>query len=156
MEWPLTLAASSVFMCCFRCNLLGYSIGGPTSNNQPPLNNLLGLLVLPKVCLALTISMRLTPHQFGVISTFSKSSNSKLLNTHLQLYSGNDYEVQVPQFQQYYDALIEGVDADTQYANLIDFHITRFNDSVTRNPYFSTPPSLALSSRPPGSPFLCA
>jgi hypothetical protein len=59
-----------------------------------------------------------------------------MLNKCSQSFSGNDFEVQVPQFQQYYDALIEGVDADTQYANLIDFRIARFNDSVTRNPYF--------------------
>jgi hypothetical protein len=38
-----------------------------------------------------------------------------------------------------FDALIGGVDAETQYANLIDFRITRFNDSVTRNRYFYSP-----------------
>jgi hypothetical protein len=54
----------------------------------------------------------------------------------LTLCSGDDCEVQVPQFQQYYDALVEGVDADTQYANLIDYRIARFNDSVVRNLYF--------------------
>lgn len=42
----------------------------------------------------------------------------------------------MPLFQQYYDALTEGVDSDTQYANLLDFRITRFNDSISSNPYF--------------------
>jgi hypothetical protein len=45
--------------------------------------------------------------------------------------SGNNYQLQLPLFQQYYDALTEGVDSDSQYANLLDF-----NDSISNNPYF--------------------
>jgi hypothetical protein len=32
--------------------------------------------------------------------------------------------------------LTEGVDSDTQYANLLDVGIARFNDSISNNPYF--------------------
>lgn len=38
----------ALYGAIFDGNLLGYSIGGPTSNNKLPLNNLLGLLGAPQ------------------------------------------------------------------------------------------------------------
>lgn len=67
--------------------------------------------------------------------------------------SGNSYEVQVPQFQQYYDALVEGVDSSTQYDNLLDYRITRFNDSISNNPYFFYSPFAGILVSPAGFSF---
>jgi hypothetical protein len=61
--------------------------------------------------------------------------------------------VQVNQFQQYYDALVENVDADTQYANLIDFRIDRFNASISQNPYFFYSPFAGVLVSPAGFNF---
>jgi len=111
------------------------------------------LLVLLQVCLGLTI-MRLIPRQSEEISISSKSfQGSGIKKKSLQLSSGNDYEVQVPQFQQYYDALIEYIDPDTQYANLVDFRTARSNDSVTRNPYFFYTPLPGVPVLPAGFSF---
>ncbi|KUJ24283.1 putative aromatic peroxygenase [Mollisia scopiformis] len=127
----------AVYGSVFDGNLLGYSIGGPTSLNQLPLNNLLGLTGAPQ----------------GLSGSHNKyEADTSPTRGDLYLY-GNDYEVQVPQFQQYYDALIEGVDADTQYANLIDFRIARFNDSITRNSHFFYSPFAGVLVSPAGFSF---
>jgi len=67
--------------------------------------------------------------------------------------SGNDYESQIPQFQQYYDALIEGEGADAQYDALYDFRVARFDDSVSRNPYFFFAPFAGVLVSPAGFSF---
>ncbi|CZR55070.1 uncharacterized protein PAC_04956 [Phialocephala subalpina] len=127
----------AVYGSVFDGNLLGYSIGGPTSNSQLPLNNLLGLTGAPQ----------------GLSGSHNKyEADTSPTRGDLYLY-GNNYEVQVPQFQHYYDALIEGVDADTQYANLIDYRIARFNDSITRNPYFFYSPFAGVLVSPAGFSF---
>ncbi|KAH8750093.1 hypothetical protein BGZ57DRAFT_934810 [Hyaloscypha finlandica] len=88
----------------------------------------------------------------GLSGSHNYEADTSPIRGDLYLY-GNDYEVQVPQFQQYYDALIEYIDPDTQYANLIDFRTARSNDSVTRNPYFFYTPLPGVPVLPAGFSF---
>lgn len=67
--------------------------------------------------------------------------------------AGQSYNLEVPLFQKYYDALVEGVGADEQYQNLLDFRIDRFNNSITTNPYFFSSPFAGVLVSPAGYNF---
>lgn len=72
------------------------------------------------------------------------------------MISGNDYKVQVPFFQQYYDALVEGIPAPEQYSHLLDYRIKRFQYSVHNNPYFFYSPFAGVLVSPAGFSFPAA
>jgi hypothetical protein len=71
----------------------------------------------------------------------------------LTFNSGNNCKLQVPLFQQYYDALVENVPSSTQYDNLLDFRVSRFNDSLTTNGYFFFGPFAGILVAPAGFSF---
>ena len=68
---------------------------------------------------------------------------------------GNNYAVQVPFFQSFYDSLVEGIPASEQYTKLAGHHISRFDDSVNTNPYFFYSPFAGLLVTPAGWSFPC-
>ncbi|KAF7888589.1 uncharacterized protein EAF02_003130 [Botrytis sinoallii] len=110
----------AVFGAVFDGNLLSWSIGGPTPKVGLPLGNILGLTGTPR----------------GISGSHNKyESDTSPTRPDLWL-AGQSYNLEVPLFQKYYDALVEGVGADEQYQNLLDFRIDRFNNSITTNPYF--------------------
>ncbi|KAL8961731.1 MAG: hypothetical protein Q9193_001764 [Seirophora villosa] len=53
--------------------------------------------------------------------------------------SGNNDQLQIDQFQQFYDALLENTPAPQQYSALFRFRQSRFNHSIENNPYFFFP-----------------
>jgi hypothetical protein len=129
----------AAFGAVFDGNLLGYSIGGPTAQSQLPLNNLLGLLGSPQ----------------GLSGSHNKYE-SDASPTRGDLYlKGNDYTVQLDQFEQYYDALtpLENLGADQQYDGLVDFRISRFENSKQTNPYFFYSPFAGVLVSPAGWAF---
>lgn len=69
------------------------------------------------------------------------------------IYRGNNYIVQVDQFEQYYNALVENVDAQTQYDNLFEFRKCRWDDSEQNNPYFFSAPFAGVLVSPAGYSF---
>ncbi|ESZ98955.1 putative Aromatic peroxygenase [Sclerotinia borealis F-4128] len=126
-----------VYGAVFDGNLLAYSIGGPTTNNALPLGNLLGVTGPPQ----------------GLSGSHNKYE-SDTSPTRPDLYlAGQSYDVEVPLFQKYYDALIEGVGADAQYQGLLDFRIDRHNNSKTTNPYFFSSPFAGVLVSPAGYNF---
>ena len=84
---------------------------------------------------------------------------------------GNDYLLQVDQFQQYYDALPDNMvnigflsqeqcpqlmttkAAPEQYEALLPFRQARFNDSIANNPYFFYPQFAGVLVSPAGYAF---
>ncbi|KAL6719045.1 hypothetical protein ACLMJK_003280 [Lecanora helva] len=113
----------------------GYSIGGPTAGGQ-----ILGGLGL-----------------LGTPTGLSGSHNNyegDTSPTRGDLYlKGNDYLLQVDQFQQYYDALLENTHAPEQYNALFNFRQARFNDSIANNPYFFFPQFAGVFVSPAGYAF---
>jgi len=67
--------------------------------------------------------------------------------------SGDDFRLVVPQFQQYYDSLVEGLSASQQYDNLLDYRISRFQDSINNNPNFFYSPFSGILVSPAGFSF---
>lgn len=61
--------------------------------------------------------------------------------------------VQLPQFAQYYDSIVEGIPSDEQYQKLLPYRISRFNDSITRNPFFLYSPFSGVLVSPAGYSF---
>ncbi|THV51458.1 hypothetical protein BGAL_0110g00170 [Botrytis galanthina] len=127
----------AVFGAVFDGNLLSWSIGGPTPKVSLPLGNLLGLTGTPQ----------------GISGSHNKyESDTSPTRPDLWL-AGQSYNLEVPLFQKYYDALVEGVGADEQYQNLLDFRIDRFNNSITTNPYFFSSPFAGVLVSPAGYNF---
>ncbi|KAF7934444.1 hypothetical protein BELL_0091g00160 [Botrytis elliptica] len=127
----------AVFGAVFDGNLLSWSIGGPTPKVGLPLGNLLGLTGTPR----------------GISGSHNKyESDTSPTRPDLWL-AGQSYNLEVPLFQKYYDALVEGVGADEQYQNLLDFRIDRFNNSITTNPYFFSSPFAGVLVSPAGYNF---
>lgn len=74
--------------------------------------------------------------------------------TRADLYlAGQSFDLQMPLFKKYYNALIEGVGADAQYQGLLNFRIDRFNNSITTNPYFFSSPFAGVLVSPAGYSF---
>lgn len=67
--------------------------------------------------------------------------------------SGNDYKVVAMPLQQYYDSLIEALGSSEQYDNLLDFRISRFQDSINNKPNFFYPPFAGILVSPAGYSF---
>ncbi|KAF7938508.1 uncharacterized protein EAE98_000846 [Botrytis deweyae] len=127
----------AVFGAVFDGNLLSWSIGGPTPKVGLPLGNLLGLTGTPR----------------GISGSHNKyESDTSPTRPDLWL-AGQSYNLEIPLFQKYYDALVEGVGADEQYQNLLDFRIDRFNNSITTNPYFFSSPFAGVLVSPAGYNF---
>ncbi|TGO28895.1 hypothetical protein BPAE_0021g00180 [Botrytis paeoniae] len=127
----------AVFGAVFDGNLLSWSIGGPTPKVGLPLGNLLGLTGTPR----------------GISGSHNKyESDTSPTRPDLWL-AGQSYNLEVPLFQKYYDALVEGIGADEQYQNLLDFRIDRFNNSITTNPYFFSSPFAGVLVSPAGYNF---
>ncbi|RDW85174.1 hypothetical protein BP6252_02764 [Coleophoma cylindrospora] len=127
----------AIYGAVFDGNLLGYSIGGPTTASQLPLSNTLGLTGAPQ----------------GLSGSHNKyESDVSPTRGDLYLY-GNDYTVQVAQFKQYYEALPDGLSASAQYDALAPFHNARFQDSKNRNPNFFYSPFSGILVSPAGYNF---
>ncbi|KAF7852551.1 hypothetical protein EAF04_010952 [Stromatinia cepivora] len=123
-----------IYGAVFDGNLLAWSIGGPTPNNALPLGNLLGLTGQPQ----------------GISGSHNKYE-ADTSPTRPDLYlDRQSFNLEVDLFQKYYDALIEGVDADAQYQGLLNFRIDRFNNSIMTNPYFFYPPFAGVLVSPAG------
>ncbi|PQE18747.1 hypothetical protein CJF32_00006490 [Rutstroemia sp. NJR-2017a WRK4] len=126
-----------IYGSVFDGNLLGYSIGGPTSNNALPLSNLLGLTGQPQ----------------GLSGSHNKYE-SDTSPTRPDLYlAGQSYDLDLELFEQYYDSIVEGVGADEQYQALLPFRISRFNNSIETNPYFFSSPFAGVLVSPAGYNF---
>lgn len=114
----------------------GYSIGGPAASTDP-IAGRIGLLAQPQ----------------GLSGSHNKyEADTSPTRGDLYLY-GNDYVLQLPQFAQYYAALPDNVNSDTQFRALADFHAARHQDSVSRNPYFFFPPFAGILVSPAGYAF---
>ncbi|KAL8663239.1 MAG: hypothetical protein Q9168_008125 [Polycauliona sp. 1 TL-2023] len=70
-----------------------------------------------------------------------------------QYVFGESDLLQVPFFQQYYDALLENTPAPKQYSNLFRFRQARFNNSIETNPYFFFPQFAGVLVAPAGFAF---
>ncbi|KAF2433910.1 Cloroperoxidase [Tothia fuscella] len=116
----------------------GYSIGGPSTASQNILGGL-GLLGQPN----------------GLTGSHNKYE-SDASPTRGDLYlTGNNFAVQLPQFQQYYSALkaVQGKSSDEQYQGLLQFRIDRFQHSVKNNAYFFYSPFSGVLVSPAGFSF---
>ncbi|KAG6985309.1 hypothetical protein G7Y79_00116g101790 [Physcia stellaris] len=71
----------------------------------------------------------------------------------LRFSMGNDYLLQIDQFQQYYNALLDNTPAPQQYSALFPFRQARFNDSISKNPYFFFPQFAGVLVSPAGYAF---
>ncbi|KAL9578266.1 MAG: hypothetical protein Q9212_005823 [Teloschistes hypoglaucus] len=113
----------------------GYSIGGPTSLS--PILSGLGLLRTP-----------------SGLSGSHNNYEGDTSATRGDLYVfGNDDQLQIPFFQQYYDALLTDTPAPKQYSALFPFRQSRFNDSIATNPYFFFPQFAGVLVAPAGFAF---
>ncbi|MCJ1451366.1 hypothetical protein MMC28_001702 [Mycoblastus sanguinarius] len=113
----------------------GYSIGGPTASEA--ILGGLGILGTPTG-----------------LSGSHNNYESDASPTRGDLYVvGNDYLLQVDQFQQYYDALPDNMAAPEQYEALLPFRQARFNDSIANNPYFFYPQFAGVLVSPAGYAF---
>ncbi|KAL9628594.1 MAG: hypothetical protein Q9204_005795 [Flavoplaca sp. TL-2023a] len=70
-----------------------------------------------------------------------------------QYLFGNNDLLQIPFFQQYYDALLENTPAPQQYSALFRFRQSRFNYSIENNPYFFFPQFAGVLVAPAGFAF---
>ncbi|KAL8649729.1 MAG: hypothetical protein Q9210_004227 [Variospora velana] len=99
----------------------GFSIGGPASSGG--ILSGLGILRTP-----------------SGLSGSHNNYEGDTSATRGDLYlTGNNFLLQIDQFQQYYDALLDNTPAPKQYSALFRFRQSRFNHSIENNPYFFFP-----------------
>ncbi|KAL8751460.1 MAG: hypothetical protein Q9184_006063 [Pyrenodesmia sp. 2 TL-2023] len=117
----------------------GYSIGGP-SYVGASLGGALGGLGILRTPSGLT----------GSHNNYEADTSA----TRGDLYVvGNNDLLQIKNFQQYYDALLENTPAPQQYSALFKFRQSRFNDSIATNPYFFFPQFAGVLVAPAGYAF---
>ncbi|KAI4246883.1 MAG: hypothetical protein L6R42_009777 [Xanthoria sp. 1 TBL-2021] len=116
----------------------GYSIGGPAS-----IGLLGGLLSGPGI----------TRTPSGLSGSHNNYESDTSASRGDQYVFGNNDLLQIPFFQQYYDALLENTPAPQQYTNLFRFRQSRFNYSIETNPYFFFPQFAGVLVAPAGYAF---
>ncbi|KAF2228837.1 Cloroperoxidase [Viridothelium virens] len=121
----------AIYGSVFDGDLTGWSIGGPTS-----LVSLGGLLGEPQ----------------GISGSHNKYEGDAS-PTRGDLYQyGNDYLVQLSQFQALYDL---GKAADNYDLDLLtDYRATRFQESIDNNPYFFNAPFSGVAAQPAAWSFI--
>ncbi|KAL8828671.1 MAG: hypothetical protein Q9170_006502 [Blastenia crenularia] len=113
----------------------GYSIGGPSALGG--VLNGTGILKTPS---GLT----------GSHNNYEGDTSSTRGDLYLV---GNNDLLQIDNFQQYYDALLDNTPAPKQYSALFPFRQARFNDSLENNPYFFFPQFAGVLVAPAGYAF---
>ncbi|KAI4171628.1 MAG: hypothetical protein LQ343_004106 [Gyalolechia ehrenbergii] len=113
----------------------GYSIGGPSA-----LGGILGGTGILRTPSGLT----------GSHNNYEADTSSTRGDLYL---TGNNDLLQMVQFQQYYDALLDDTPAPEQYSALFRFRQGRFNDSIENNPYFFFPQFAGVLVAPAGYAF---
>ncbi|KAL8753866.1 MAG: hypothetical protein Q9199_004747 [Rusavskia elegans] len=116
----------------------GYSIGGPAS---------IGLLG------GLLSGAGITRTPSGLSGSHNNYESDTSASRGDQYVFGNNDLLQIPFFQQYYDALLENTPAPQQYTNLFRFRQSRFNYSIETNPYFFFPQFAGVLVAPAGYAF---
>ncbi|KAI4245550.1 MAG: hypothetical protein L6R42_010153, partial [Xanthoria sp. 1 TBL-2021] len=116
----------------------GYSIGGPAS---------IGLLG------GLLSGAGITRTPPGLSGSHNNYESDTSATRGDQYVFGNNDLLQIPFFQQYYDALLENTPAPQQYSNLFRFRQSRFNYSIETNPYFFFPQFAGVLVAPAGYAF---
>ncbi|CAO1601084.1 hypothetical protein XANCAGTX0491_004748 [Xanthoria calcicola] len=116
----------------------GYSIGGPAS---------IGLLG------GLLSGTGVTRTPSGLSGSHNNYEGDTSATRGDQYVVGNNDLLQIPFFQQYYDALLENTPAPEQYSNLFRFRQSRFNYSIETNPYFFFPQFAGVLVAPAGFAF---
>ncbi|KAL8790909.1 MAG: hypothetical protein Q9213_000334 [Squamulea squamosa] len=115
----------------------GYSIGGPASAGLGGVVNGLGITRTP-------------PGLSGSHNNYEADTSSTRGDLYLV---GNNDLLQIPFFQQYYDALLVDTPAPQQYSALFPFRQARFNYSIETNPYFFFPQFAGVLVAPAGFAF---
>ncbi|KAI4090285.1 MAG: hypothetical protein LQ344_004833 [Seirophora lacunosa] len=113
----------------------GYSIGGPAS-----LGGILGGLGILRTPSGLS----------GSHNNYEGDTSATRGDLYL---TGNNDLLQIDQFQQYYDSLLEDTPAPQQYSALFRFRQSRFNHSIENNPYFFFPQFAGVLVTPAGYAF---
>ncbi|KUJ08136.1 uncharacterized protein LY89DRAFT_691409 [Mollisia scopiformis] len=126
----------AIYGAVFDGNGAEWSIGGPTPN----VASLLGLLGIPQ----------------GISGSHNKYE-ADVSPTRPDLYEyeyGNDYKVIVPQFQQMFDLQPDAATANYDLSVLTPFRATRFQQSISDNPYFFNGPFSGVLVQPAAYTFI--
>ncbi|KAL8932679.1 MAG: hypothetical protein Q9211_006179, partial [Gyalolechia sp. 1 TL-2023] len=113
----------------------GYSIGGPSA-----LGGILSAAGILRTPSGLT----------GSHNNYEADTSSTRGDLYL---AGNNDLLQMDQFQQFYDALLDDTPAPQQYSALFPFRQSRFNASIENNPYFFFPQFAGVLVAPAGFAF---
>ncbi|KAL8651753.1 MAG: hypothetical protein Q9226_004568 [Calogaya cf. arnoldii] len=116
----------------------GYSIGGPAN---------IGLLG------GLLSGTGITRTPSGLSGSHNNYEGDTSATRGDQYVFGNNDLLQIPFFQQYYDAIPENTPAPEQYSALFRFRQSRFNYSIETNPYFFFPQFAGVLVTPAGYAF---
>ena len=95
--------------------------------------------------MALTINTKQTHHPHVEICIYSTAQAYFWLRANANwIHSGNDYALQVPQFQALYDLQATAAEPNYNLSVILQHRINRFQQSIAENPYFFYGPFTGL------------